>query len=297
MAIFYDNHKNSLNILLHFITTTIGIISLLSLLNINTILLIFIFSSILILSNNNFSMITKLITIVLYAFYSIFSNLLNINYIYKYILILSSYFGQGLVHLITNEPTYISTYITNFNISTIFTLLDHIIFIVPYLIESCFKCNEFMEFFISKNDRIIYGNITNDNNDSMIKLMNWVITTPKERLENLHQTETTHWLYKDIPVKQYFDNITQSILNKFYDKYNQQFYTIDVLDDMNEVYVSALRNGDISSDTVFETPHIDGPCGIFPFINTYRTIVAISDNKYITTHFPYHENNEFTEFK
>lgn len=63
---------------------------------------------------------------------------------------------------------------------------------------------------------------------------------------------------------------------------------------MDEVYVSSI--GTIrSSDTVFESPHIDGPFGFLLGAYLFRTIVAISENGYIETIFPNHDTKHQLE--
>lgn len=54
---------------------------------------------------------------------------------------------------------------------------------------------------------------------------------------------------------------------------------------MDEVYVTGPEKA-LTSDTVFYLPHIDGPWTVFPGAALYRTMVAISPNRRITTHFP-----------
>jgi hypothetical protein len=64
-------------------------------------------------------------------------------------------------------------------------------------------------------------------------------------------------------------------------------YNIDILNDMNEIYVTAPScTKDIStSDTIFYTKHIDGPYYLFPFASCYRLIIGLDDNSNVVTCF------------
>ena len=104
---------------------------------------------------------------------------------------------------------------------------------------------------------------------------------------------STHWWFKDLPsdTKDVFYNIAKDkrIIEMFNEYFGKGYY-IDLLHDMNEIYVSppSNRNKDFvknASDTIFYSRHIDGPFFCIPFASCYRVIVGLDDNRDIMTTF------------
>jgi hypothetical protein len=104
---------------------------------------------------------------------------------------------------------------------------------------------------------------------------------------------STHWWFKDLPpdIKDSFYNIAKDkkIIEMFNEYFGKGMY-IDLLHDMNEVYVSppSNHNKDFvknASDNIFYTRHIDGPFFSIPFASCYRVIVGLDENKDIMTVF------------
>jgi hypothetical protein len=64
---------------------------------------------------------------------------------------------------------------------------------------------------------------------------------------------------------------------------------VDILDDMNEIYVSPSLNNNnfkkITSNNILYTRHIDGPFFYIPFASCYRVIIGLDDNRDIMTVF------------
>ena len=101
---------------------------------------------------------------------------------------------------------------------------------------------------------------------------------------------STHWWFKDLPadIKDLFYNIAKDkkIIEMFRKSVGKGYY-IDLLHDMNEVYVSPPSKN--ASDNifykVFGRRHIDGPFFSIPFASCYRVIVGLDENKDIMTIF------------
>jgi hypothetical protein len=129
--------------------------------------------------------------------------------------------------------------------------------------------------------------------------------TPLSSLTQLHSirewvihqypsvSTSTHWWFKDLPadIKDLFYNIAKDkkIIEMFRKSVGKGYY-IDLLHDMNEVYVSppSNHNKDFvknASDNIFYTRHIDGPFFSIPFASCYRVIVGLDENKDIMTIF------------
>jgi isoprenylcysteine carboxyl methyltransferase (ICMT) family protein YpbQ len=110
---------------------------------------------------------------------------------------------------------------------------------------------------------------------------------------------STHWWYQaptpetpkeqclEKPQKEAFARISkcETIQNMYREVFGEN-HDIDVLDGMNEVYVSSPHTVKNTSDEVFYTRHIDGPYYFVPFASCYRMIIGLDANEEITTKFP-----------
>jgi hypothetical protein len=126
-----------------------------------------------------------------------------------------------------------------------------------------------------------------NNNYTLSSIREWVVD------QNPSVTTSTHWWFKDLPpnIKEMFNNTSKD--KKIIEMFRKLFgnnYMIDVLKDMNEVYVSPPSNNNKdfvknASDNIFYTRHIDGPFFYIPFASCYRVIVGLDDNRDIMTIF------------
>jgi hypothetical protein len=132
----------------------------------------------------------------------------------------------------------------------------------------------------SQKSRILNCKL-NDDHCSLNSIREWVI---KQRPS---VNTSTHWWCKDLPpnINELFSNISNNkkIIGMFKRLYGDD-YAIDILQDMNEIYVSPPLNNNINfkknaSDNIFYTRHIDGPFFYIPFASCYRVIVGLDDNK------------------
>jgi hypothetical protein len=136
-----------------------------------------------------------------------------------------------------------------------------------------------------QNSRVLNCKLNND-----IYLLNlirdWVIK------QEPSINTPSHWWFKDLPPNIYnlFYDISKNtkIIEMFKKSFGKQCI-IDILDDMNEIYVSpSLNNNDnlqkIASNNIY-TRHIDGPFFYIPFASCYRVNVGLDDNRDIMTVF------------
>jgi hypothetical protein len=141
----------------------------------------------------------------------------------------------------------------------------------------------------NQKSRILNCKLHNDNYslDTLKNIREWVIN------QDPSINTSTHWWYKDLPedTKGLFGNITNN--KKITEMFKNLFGSnciVDVLHDMNEIYVSPPSNNNKnfkknSSDNIFYTRHIDGPFFNIPFASCYRVIVGLDDNREIMTVF------------
>jgi hypothetical protein len=112
-------------------------------------------------------------------------------------------------------------------------------------------------------------------------LRNWVIS------QNPANDNSSHWWYSELPadISLLYSKIArnQNIIDMFVKNTN---YNIDIINDMNEIYVSPpYIHHNNTSDKIFYTSHIDGPYYLFPFASCYRVIVGLDDNSNVITCF------------
>lgn len=135
---------------------------------------------------------------------------------------------------------------------------------------------------MNQKNRVLSSRTLEYNN--LDKLREWVIS------QNPSKHESTHWWYSKLPtdISMTFSKIAMSgnIIKMFKDNLNEN-YNIDILNDMNEIYVTAPTSVKDSntSDTIFYTRHIDGPYYLFPFASCYRLIIGLDDNSNVITCF------------
>jgi hypothetical protein len=110
--------------------------------------------------------------------------------------------------------------------------------------------------------------------------------------QNPSPSRSSHWWYRDLKgvEKAAFDacaNCTQ-VVNAFRSLFSERHYCMDIVNGMNEIYVTGPSRFDqvSNSDNVFYTRHVDGPLGFIPFASVYRCIVGMDQNEMVTTHFP-----------
>lgn len=82
--------------------------------------------------------------------------------------------------------------------------------------------------------------------------------------------------------KDAFDRVANSaqINDMFRSLFGKTHYALEVIDGMNEIYISgpARKDEKSNSDHVFFTRHVDGPYGLVPFVSVYRCIVGMDKN-------------------
>ena len=120
----------------------------------------------------------------------------------------------------------------------------------------------------------------------MTAIRDWVLT------KNPSEDKSSHWWYKELAgaQKESFENCANAsqISSVFRELFSEKNYCMDVIEGMNEIYVTGPRRDDeaANSDNVFYSRHVDGPFGMLPFVSCYRCIVGMDNNQTITTHFP-----------
>lgn len=115
------------------------------------------------------------------------------------------------------------------------------------------------------------------------KIREWVL----QHKPNKHNS--THWRYNtlpaDISLLYYTVATNKNIINMFIKAFGKN-YNIDIINDMNEIYVTPVDNRKYTtSDKICYTRHIDGPYYLFPFASCYSILIGLDDNSNVLRRF------------
>ena len=193
----------------------------------------------------------------------------------------AAYVVQELAHLLAGEPTMQSRYVGRPGWWE--TLLGHTFYLLPLTLASVPGARGHLLSFLVPRDRVFHTRLTDaDQTAALAELRQWV--------EQAHPTmeHTTHWWLHELPehVAAAFGRVGASEeLHRMLGEGHGPAYAVQVLPGMSEVYVTGPTQK-MTSDTVFYTPHVDGPWAVYPFAAVYRCMVAASPNDRVTTHFP-----------
>ena len=137
-----------------------------------------------------------------------------------------------------------------------------------------------------QKSRVLYCKLNNETY-LLDNIREWVIK------QQPSLNTSTHWWFKDLPqnINELFLHVSKN--RKITDMFRKTFgsdYVIDILHDMNEIYVSPPSNNNKNfqknaSDNIFYTRHIDGPFYYIPFASCYRVIIGLDNNRDIMTIF------------
>lgn len=192
-----------------------------------------------------------------------------------------AWLGQEAAHALSGEATYQSTY--QGRQGWIATLAQHTVDLLPLVLRSADRPDlPFLSRLIPR-DRVVQVRLdTPALAADLDRVRDWV-------LANLPTTEhTTHWWAHALPpdVHAAFDRIAHApaLLDATRAAYGPG-WEVEVVHPMNEIYVTGPSQ-DLTSDTVFYMPHVDGPYALFPGAAVHRCMVGVNANPRIRTHFP-----------
>lgn len=198
-------------------------------------------------------------------------------------LIVVAYVGQDVAHWITGEATYDSTY--KGESDWVAQLSEHTYYLVPLVLDSVMHMDQSFLSWMLPHNYIVKTKLQSAEDTKQVTTMrDWVMA------QEPPEDKTSHWYSEDLPAgpNEAFKAIASSeeVKAAFHKRFPEATYSMDILQDMNEVYVSCTASNKANSDTVFYMQHVDGPWGIFPFCFVYRCMCAVSPNQLIKTSFP-----------
>ena len=270
---FRKHHSNSLNVALHLMTTPVGWGATLKLLSMTGVSVEFVIIVYVLVISATSPLHISILTILLHAAMYFSMLVIDTSFTFTIGVVVVSYCLQDVSHLITGEATFQSTY-SQFKI-----FILHSFFLIPLCFDALLHLQRSPLYWIVPRDSSIKTKVTCDRYLQIMR--KWVLDN------NPNKETTTHWWYSDLKgdEKDAFDGIAKdsSIKKAFREVWDLKSYDVEIVHDMNEIYV-ASPTAMKTSDTVFLMDHIDGPWILYPFCTVYRVLVAVNENKDVTTH-------------
>ena len=192
-------------------------------------------------------------------------------------LMATGYWAQDWAHRLTGERTFQSTY--EREAGALRNLALHSYMLVPLVLAAVARTEVIREWL--PRVRVVDGHLDSDAGRADLELIRtWVANQEPSR------THTTHWWFQDTPpeVEAALERLAHDpgLMQRFRAAHPGK--AVEVVAEMNEIYVAA-QNPQRSSDTVFYTPHIDGPFAIWPGATVYRGLLAVTENTRVQTRF------------
>jgi hypothetical protein len=184
---------------------------------------------------------------------------------------------QDLSHYLCCEQTFMNHYLSQ---GKSWMLLVHSLYLLPLVIDSITVRSFFLPHVVSRNRNIVC-NVKS--RKAIEQLREWihnnVPSTPETTHVWPHKQDGTHGPALEL------EN-DPAIQDAFRTVFLKQHYDIKVVQEMNEIYVTAVgAKRAINSDAVFYTPHTDGPYWFLPGASLYRVLVGVTPNEMVRTRF------------
>jgi len=197
------------------------------------------------------------------------------------LLLVASYVLQELAHVFTGEPTLQSSYMAQTRWPL--HLAEHSLFLLPLVLAAALALRgSLLSFLVARNTVLATRLSTREAAHDLEQICEFV---EQQDPSNEH---SSHWWQRELdpPVEAACRRLAASReISDMFRELHGAGYAVDVLTPMNEIYVTGPSQ-ELTSDTVFYTPHIDGPWAVFPFTAVYRCMVAVTPNDRVSTHFP-----------
>lgn len=283
---FLKYHQNSLNKFLHLLSTPLGLLGILALTkNVSSHL------PIAICSIYALSLLGRLpywmwaVTTIALASLAWLVNSISPSILISLFMVPTAYILQDIAHWVTDEKSYQSSYTNQQNWLSKF--VKHNYYLLP-LVLALVVTNNPMTLWrrLVARDTVMDTKLESEREQHDLTILKtWI------EEQNPSKVQTTHWWRKELTesIQKSFDNIAYSSTIKamFHKLFPANIYSVEVIDDMNEVYVTAPQRNIKSSDNVFYLSHTDAPfLAIFPFVSVFRCMVAVNSNDWVHTHFP-----------
>lgn len=195
--------------------------------------------------------------------------------------LVAAYVMQEVAHIVSGERTLQSTYM-HANRWPI-TLAQHTLLLLPLVLHAAFCLRASLLSFLVARNTVLLERLDSQQAAADLELLRRFVEEQHPSLDH-----SSHWWQQklDPTHEAACRRLAESptIGRMFRDLFGPD-YAVEPLFGMNEIYVTGPSQA-MTSDTVFYTPHIDGPWAVFPFAAVFRSMVAITPNTHVATHFP-----------
>lgn len=279
---FLKCHRRPINVLLHLITTPLGLFGFLALVQllspVATVAIVVAYSiALLFLVPTSIWLATTALVCALLAgvFYC------ELGWLAAGACLVVGYVGQEAAHWLASEKTLQSTYVGKRGMVGRF--IEHTLLLLPVLLTIAARRRQSpLRLFVARK-AVLYTHLTSPaQREDLNKIREWV----GETQPNL--TTSSHWWQDELRecTDGAFDRLSRdSELMSMIRRFHGPGYQVDPVLGMNELYVTGPPKSS-TSDTVFYMGHVDGPWAVFPGARLYRCMVAASPNAQVTTHYP-----------
>ena len=280
---FHFFHSHDLNVLLHLITTSLGLWGTLQTLLLYAgdqgLIWIAVYGALVFLT---VPLSTGLLHSVVLAALTFATPGADTNQYLTVGAIVAGYVLQDVAHWLCVEPTYLGSYIT----TNPTALVLHSFWLLPLVLDSVLMRSCFLPHLVPRNSVVLVKQIQCVS--EVLSLREWVTKNVAAI------TETTHlWPHKQGESMSKWASAIEmdpAIFKGFRQVFDEVHYDILPVVPMNEIYVTAVGDRNvINSDKVFYTPHTDGPFWFTPGASLYRVLVGLTPNTLVRTRF----NNQY----
>ena len=279
---FLRCHRRPINVLLHLVTTPLGLFGLLALVHAANALASVVFTLayavvLMFLIPAQVWLATSAVLAALLWAVHYFAPGWGIAIACLFV----GYFGQDLAHWFTHERTLQSTYTGKAGMAG--RLMEHTVLLLPVLLTISGRRRQSPLRLLVSRKAVLWTQLTSPaQRRDLAEIRDWV------RVSQPDLSQSTHWWQHDLSEepRQAFDRLSRDGgLMSMIRRFHGPGYEVEPVYGMNELYVTGPSKTS-TSDTVFYMGHVDGPWAVFPGARLYRCMVAASPNAEVTTHYP-----------
>jgi hypothetical protein len=271
-TLFQKYHQYPVNVFLHLFTTVIGVWGAIGLLmNFHLDILIVLYTVVLLNGTPQLVGFSSSVTLLFMVFYPLESShciaLIGVGFVL-----------QELSHWLTGESTFLSTYIMD----KPSRIIPHTLWLLPCVMNAVIDNYWFLPYIVPRKN-LVRSTV---NDTTVLKTIRTIV---KHETLKIQREETTHlWSNHNPEISALMEKMVNDdgIKRGFQTLFTTDRWDVKPARGMNEVYTTAIgKQNKTTSDTVFYTPHCDGPFWWTPGASLFRVMVAVTPNVQVKTRF------------
>jgi hypothetical protein len=275
---FHPFHKHDLNVLLHVLTTGLGIWGAIQMaVTLDLTVAVYVYAAVIGLTTPFWPAAWHSAFVFGCLQVSVDASPFDMEPLKLCGLAIAAGYGlQDLAHYLCVEKTMMSSYIkTNPSM-----LIVHTLWLMPLVIDAVLKRHFYLPKIVTRNRNVFVQVACRKEIEG---LREWINTNVPEK------PETTHlWPHKHEGTDKATTALEDdaAIMAGFRRVFAAHHFDVKPVVEMNEIYVTAVGAiKQITSDAVFYTPHTDGPYWWLPGASMYRILIGVTPNTMVRTRF------------